>query len=141
VRAHVVHVTDGDTVVLTGISVGEIHHATGGRKSRIIGVDTPEVYGSTDCYGPESSAFTKRELDGDDVLVTFDVDPVDRYGRALVYLWSDGRFFNGRLAQEGYAQQLTVPPNVRYAELFTKLVREAREAGRGFWSGCPVPRN
>jgi len=28
---------------------------------------------------------------------------------------------------------MTVPPNVRYQELFVKLQREAREAGRGLW--------
>jgi len=28
---------------------------------------------------------------------------------------------------------MTVPPNVRHQELFLKLQREAREAGRGLW--------
>jgi micrococcal nuclease len=28
---------------------------------------------------------------------------------------------------------MTVPPNVRYEELFLKLQREAREAERGLW--------
>ncbi len=131
--------TDGDTVVLSGIAFGEIHRATGGRKSRIIGVDTPEVFGRAGCYGNEASEFTKRELAGKTILVTFDADPVDRYGRALVYIWDeDGRFFNGRLVQQGYALQLTVPPNVRYADLFSRLVREAREQDRGLWSGCPI---
>ena len=30
-----------------------------------------------------------------------------------------GRFFNARSVSEGYASQLTVPPNVRYADLFS----------------------
>lgn len=136
-RAHVLHVTDGDTIVLRGIPFGEVHAATGGRKARLIGVDTPEVFGESECYGREASAFTRRELDGTDVLVAYDVGRVDRYGRALVYTWdAAGRFFNGRLVQEGYALQLTVPPNVRYAELFTDLVQEARAASRGLWAGC-----
>ena len=141
VRARVVHVTDGDTVVLTGIEHGEVHRVTGGHKARFIGVDTPEVSGGVECYGARASSFTRDALDGEDVLVDFDVDPVDRYGRALVYLWeADGAFFNGRLAREGFALQLTVPPNVRYAELFTTLVREARENDRGLWSGCAPSR-
>lgn len=135
--ARVVHVTDGDTIVLDGIDAGEVHAATGGRKARLIGVDTPEVFGGADCYGREASAFTKRELDETRVLVDHDVGTLDRFGRALVYVWDDqGRFFNGRLAREGYALQLTVPPNVRYAELFTELVREARLQSRGLWAGC-----
>lgn len=137
-EARVVAVTDGDTVVLDGIDVGQVDRRTGGRKSRLVGIDTPEVHGQAECYGREASAFTKRELLGEPVLVDFDVERIDRYDRALVYLWTpDGAFFNARLAAEGYAQQLTIPPNVRYAELFTRLVREAREASRGLWSGCP----
>lgn len=136
-KGRVVHVTDGDTIVLRGIAIGEVHAATGGRKARLIGVDTPEVVGNTACYGREASAFTKRELEGTDVLVAYDVGRVDRYGRALVYVWDvEGRFFNARLVREGYALQLTVVPNVRYAQLFTDLVREARTASRGLWAGC-----
>ncbi|HYZ92867.1 MAG TPA: thermonuclease family protein [Actinomycetota bacterium] len=137
IEAYVVSVTDGDTIVLSGIDVGNIH-ASGGRSSRLIGVDTPEIFGASECYGTESSAFTKRELSRSRVLVEFDVDRLDQYDRALVYVWHpDGRLFNARLASEGYAQQLTVPPNVRYADLFGRLVREAREASRGLWgSGC-----
>ncbi|MGH2760444.1 MAG: thermonuclease family protein, partial [Actinomycetota bacterium] len=135
-EARVVSVTDGDTIVLSGINVGTTHSA-GGRRARLIGIDTPEVFGGAECYGSEASAFTKRELAKRTVLVEFDVQTVDRYGRALVYVWHpDGRFFNARLAAEGYAQQLTVPPNVQYAELFSQLVREARDNGRGLWAGC-----
>jgi micrococcal nuclease len=28
---------------------------------------------------------------------------------------------------------MTIPPNVRYQDLFLKLQRDAREAGRGLW--------
>lgn len=41
----------------------------------------------------------------------------------------------GRLVRRGYAQVMTIPPNVKHQALFLKLQREAREAGRGFWSG------
>lgn len=136
-RAEVLSVTDGDTIVLRGIDVGEIHRATGGRKARLIGVDTPEVSGGAECFGRVASDFTRAELDGTIVRVAFDVGRTDRYGRALVYVWDErGRFFNARLIQEGYAVQLTVVPNVRYALLFTQLAREARIAGRGLWREC-----
>jgi micrococcal nuclease len=130
-------VTDGDTIVLRGIDVGELHRPTGGRKARLIGVDTPEVSGPDECYGSQASDFTRETLGGSPIRVAFDVGRTDRYGRALVYVWDDrGRFFNGRLVQEGYALQMTVPPNVRYALLLTELAREARLAGRGLWSDC-----
>jgi micrococcal nuclease len=137
IRAHVTRVVDGDTVVLSGIPVGEIDRRTGGHRARLIGIDTPETHNGTECFGREASAFTERELDGKDVRVAFDVDPLDRYGRALVYVWEvDGTFFNGLLAADGFALQLTVPPNVRYADLFSRLVSQARNANRGFWRSC-----
>jgi micrococcal nuclease len=46
----------------------------------------------------------------------------------------DGRFFNLMLVQRGYAQVLTIPPNVDYADRFRKAQRRAREAERGLWS-------
>ena len=137
IRARVVHVTDGDTIVLDGIGYGEIHRRTGGRKSRLIGIDTPETARGPECFGRLASEFTERELGGETVFIDFDIGKTDRYGRALVYIWeADGAFFNARLVAEGFAQQLTVPPNVRYAQLFTELVREARESNRGLWGDC-----
>ncbi len=41
------------------------------------------------------------------------------------------------MVRVGYAQVMTIPPNVKYASLFVKLHREAREAvtaGRGLWA-------
>ena len=78
-------VVDGDTVVLS--SAG---------KSRLIGVDTPEVFGRRECFGAEASAFAKRTLPaGMRVAVERDAEPRDRYGRSLIYLTlPDGRSFN-----------------------------------------------
>jgi micrococcal nuclease len=136
-RARVARVVDGDTVVLTGISLGDVDARTGGRRARLIGIDTPEVHGGVECLGREASAFTHRVLDGADVLVDFDVDTIDRYQRALVYIWqADGTFFNGRIVAEGLASPYTVPPNARYADLFVRLARHAREANRGLWARC-----
>jgi micrococcal nuclease len=135
-QARVVRVSDGDTVVLDGIDVGKT--ATEGRVARLIGVDSPEVFGRTDCFGPEASSFTKRELDGRRVSVDFDADPTDRFRRALVYVWTpDRKFFNGRLAAEGYAKPLTVAPNTRYASFIARAARGAHESGLGLWgAGC-----
>ena len=45
------------------------------------------------------------------------VDPTDRYGRALAYVYlADGRMFNEILVERGYATPLTIPPNVDFAD-------------------------
>lgn len=121
----VVRVIDGDTVELR--SAG---------KSRLIGVDTPEVFGGQECFGREASAYAKRLLPpGLRVGVERDVEERDRYGRALIYLrLPDRRSFNELLVAEGFAVPLTIPPNVRHAERFGKLAARARERAAGLWS-------
>ncbi|MEW5763049.1 MAG: thermonuclease family protein [Bacillota bacterium] len=46
--------------------------------------------------------------------------------------------FNARLLLDGYAQVLTVSPNVKYADMFVKFQREARKQGKGLWKSAPV---
>ena len=123
-EATVVRVVDGDTVELGG----------GLGKSRLIGVDTPEVYGGVECYGREASAYAKAQIEGRRIRYTVGRDDRDRYGRLLVYLWlEDGRSFNAMLVSRGYAQPLTIEPNSDYAELFTRLSRRARGQAVGLW--------
>lgn len=84
--------------------------------------------------GRRAAAFARRHLDLQTVGLEFDVQPRDRYGRLLAYVWtSDGVLFNRLIVAEGYAQVMTVPPNVRYAALLRACEREAREARRGLW--------
>jgi micrococcal nuclease len=125
--AQVDRVTDGDTVRLVGLG-----------RVRLIGVDTPEVYGRQECFGKEASAFVKGLVrPGDEVTYRAGVEPRDRYGRLLAYLWlKDGRFLNLLLAERGYALPLTIPPNVDFADRFLSAARRARERGLGLWSAC-----
>jgi micrococcal nuclease len=128
-HARVVRVVDGDTIVLTGIG-----------KVRLIGIDTPEVYGRQECFGRQASEFAKRGLPpGKEVSYRLGVESRDRYGRALAYVWlGDGRMFNVLLAERGYAQPLTIPPNVDYADRFRAAASRARQADLGLWGrpGC-----
>lgn len=123
--ATVARVTDGDTVVLSGLG-----------RSRLIGVDTPEVYGRPGCFGQEASAFTKQLLHaGDHVRYQLGREPRDRYQRPLIYLWlDDGRFVNELLITGGYAVPLTIPPNDDYAARFKSLAGRAQQQREGLWS-------
>lgn len=132
----VTHVSDGDTAYIQPLRFGERAASWDGRSARFIGVDTPEVYGDDECFGPEASAFTKRKLEGSRVKVTYGEDPVDPYGRALVYVWRKGRLFNATLVRRGFATVLIIEPNDRYEAKLLRLQREARAAGRGLWGAC-----
>jgi micrococcal nuclease len=128
----VVSVTDGDTIRLSGIG-----------KVRLIGIDTPEVYGHAECYGAAASEFTKRLLPpGRTVRYRLGREERDRYGRALAYVWlDDGTFVNRLLAARGYATPLTIPPNDDYASTFVKAAREARRKGIGLWANAACARS
>ncbi len=73
-------------------------------------------------------------MDRKTVRLEFDVQQVDRYNRLLAYVYlEDGTFVNAWLVENGFAQVMTVPPNVKHEGLFRRLQREAREAGRRLW--------
>ena len=125
----VVRVVDGDTV----------HVRLGDRieKVRYIGVNTPEIHHprkGEQPGGPEAHAVNRRLIEGKRVRLELDVQPRDRYGRMLAYVWVGPMMINAELVRLGYAQVMTVPPNVRHQALFLKLQRDAREAGRGLYS-------
>lgn len=138
---YVSRVVDGDTLKLSD-----------GRRVRLIGIDTPEVHYSDKLLrdarrnnrdikaiqdmGRKASDFTKGLAENKKVRLEFDVERKDKYGRLLAYAYlEDGTFVNARIMEEGYAQVMTIPPNVRYADYFLKLQRQARENRKGLWQG------
>jgi micrococcal nuclease len=134
-EAVVQRVVDGDTIVVSIAGRDE--------RVRLIGVDTPESVdprSPVQCYGKEASAFTTQLLPpGTVVRLERDVEARDRFDRLLAYVYrvSDGLFVNFELARAGYAQVLTIPPNVAYAEEFRVAAAAARQAGSGLWRACP----
>jgi len=130
---------DGDTLELEN-----------GQRVRLIGIDTPEIHESSKLYrdsrktgqdvsviqglGRRAHQFTKNLLEGKRVRLEFDVEKRDKYKRLLAYVYlPDGKFVNGEIVKQGYASLMTIPPNVKYADLFLKLYQEAREDKRGLW--------
>jgi micrococcal nuclease len=133
-NGRVVWVVDGDT----------IHVRVGRRleKVRYIGVNAPEIPppeargwrdGSARAHGANRCLVA-----GKSVRLELDVKGRDARGRLLTYVWARRSrtvvMANAEMLRRGYAQVMTIPPNVRYQDRFLKLQREAREAGRGLWS-------
>lgn len=129
----------GDDAEVASITDGDTFRTTDGTRIRIIGVDTPE---RDDCYFSEASAHLAALIPpGTKVRLAYDVERLDRFGRTLAYVYrpNDALFVNLAMARDGYALQLTIPPNVAHAEEFGTAVAEARDADRGLWSGCSAP--
>lgn len=115
----VIRVVDGDTLVVNYNGVEEY--------VRLIGVDTPESVHpdsskNTDA-GFAASEFTTVYLTGKEVELEFDVQQRDNYGRLLAYVYLDGEMFNEKLLRTGYANIATYPPNVKYVDRFTEIVK------------------
>ena len=131
----VTRVADGDTFWVDDGSEK-------GLKIRLIGIDAPEPRNTgtrpKGFFGTESTIYLQELLKGKKIRLEYDVSRYDRYGRTLAYAWlGDGTFINAELVKNGYATVMTMPPNVKYAETFTKLAAKARKQNRGLWKGDP----
>lgn len=132
-------VIDGDTLQLET-----------GERVRLIGIDTPEMHESDKLYrdsqrtkqdvrtiqelGRRAYEFTRKLVEGKRVVLEFDVEKYDKYSRLLAYVYlKDDTFVNAEIVKQGYASLMTIPPNVKYADLFLKLYQEARKNRRGLW--------
>lgn len=123
VEARVVDVVDGDTVQVE--MEGQIYPV------RYIGIDCPE-FGE---HGYEQARQANRQLvQGRTVRLVKDVSDTDQYGRLLRYVYAGDIFVNAEMLRRGLATALTYPPDVAYSDLFIRLEREARAAGRGLWA-------
>ncbi len=159
---YVTRVLDGDTIrcrfyssVVEGVDTVPV---------RLIGIDTPEtsprkknvpvqireieksgiIYlhkreritrGEVAKLGLEAKRFVENILKNIyAVVVETDIQPFDRYGRVLGYVWlPDGRMLNKEIICKGYALPLTIPPNVKYSKIFTECFKRAIEKKLGLW--------
>lgn len=121
------------TCVVTMIYDGDTIRCARLGDVRLIGIDAPEKD-----QEPFAEAATVA-LAGlitvrDTVELEADVEQRDRYDRSLAYLWKGHVLVNWVLVRQGWAVQLTYPPNVQYVDWFTRAERRAREEGRGLWA-------
>ena len=127
-----VWVVDGDT----------IHVRVGPRleKVRYIGVNAPEIpHGARGWRegGARAREVNRRLVAGQAARLELDLGRRDAYGRLLAYVWvrraRKRLMANAEIIRRGFAQVMTIPPNVKYQWRFLTLQREARVARRGLW--------
>ena len=126
-------VIDGDTLLVTGPPGTEL--------VRLIGINAPETgKGRTvrECFGAESARWLEGQTPpGTSLRLVFDVGERDRFGRLLAYAYrTDGTFVNAEIIANGYAQTMTIPPNVRHEKMLLELQQRARREERGLWLTC-----
>ena len=130
--ARIAYVVDGDTVQLTN-----------GSRVRLVQIDTPETYNSSECYGRQASKVTKRLLRPGTTVRLYrepKTDAVDAYGRLLRYVFRarDGLDVNVQLVRVGAAAPYFFGyRRGRYATELLRLARRARARHLGLWGRCP----
>ncbi|NYJ19015.1 thermonuclease family protein [Glaciibacter psychrotolerans] len=132
------YVHDGDTLFLYPESLAASETRADRLKVRLIGLDTPEVGDSAECFGAEATEHLRTLLpEGSRVWAAADAGPLDTYGRSLFYLWDDaGRFVNFDLVAGGSAVTLSIPPNETYVDVLAAAEESARASGAGLWGAC-----
>ncbi|MGI8806721.1 MAG: thermonuclease family protein [Acidimicrobiales bacterium] len=134
----------GVDVVVRKVIDGDTIDVSGGERVRLIGIDTPETKDPNrpaGCFGLEASRFTSTVLPpGTPVRLVGDAEQRDRYGRLLAYVYrrADGLFVNAELLRRGYAQLLTIPPNVAHTDQLAAIARDARAGSQGLWAACTL---
>jgi micrococcal nuclease len=126
-EATIEYVHDGDTLFLTD-----------GRKVRLLGINTPEIGDNLECYGDEATALLRSLLPvGTHVWVNADIEPLDQYGRSLLFIYTDDATnINLELLNQGAAEVEMYEPNLMLQQPVEAAERAARAAGVGLWGVC-----
>jgi len=131
-KARVIRVIDGDTV--------KVKLVGGPRRNvRILGIDTPEVFGGKECGGPAASRAAKRMLPrGTRVLLVSDRSQhlKDRYGRLLRYV-QKGRMDVGRnQLKQGHATVYVFDKPFKRVQSYRAGQAAAKRQNKGIWKHC-----
>jgi len=150
--------SNGDIIRLIGIDAPESKsNAKAKKDSERTGQDLETITK----MGQEATEFVKNfqfavyKVEGAEVRLEFDIQKKDKYDRLLAYVfilmkylppevfppnegaeinWKNMEIFlNASIVKSGYATPMTIPPNVRHANLFSRLGIEARENNIGLW--------
>jgi endonuclease YncB( thermonuclease family) len=118
--ATVTRIIDGDTI---DVEIdGQVYRV------RYIGMNTPER--GEPCF-EESTEANRRLVAGRQVRLERDVSETDRFDRLLRYVYVDEVFVNAMLVEQGWAEAVRYPPDVREFNRFVALEQQAALAGLG----------
>ncbi len=104
----------------------------------LVGVETPEGFhpiNPVEFYGFESTEYTKKEIEGERVLLSYDETKKDSYGGVLAYVYRerDNFFLNAEVIKNGFGQAFTYHPFSRINE-FIEYEEAAKNEQIGMWN-------
>ena len=119
--------------VVESVTDGDTFRCTGGRRVRLLTIDTPEMDQAP--FGTAARAKLVELLPvGSSATLELDVQREDQYGRTLAYVRRPGVLVNRVLVRSGMAVVAVYPPNVRYVEVLRAAADSARADKAGLWA-------
>ncbi|MEM6591994.1 MAG: thermonuclease family protein [Cyanobacteria bacterium P01_C01_bin.73] len=122
ISAHLNHVKDGDTLIVSTDSKTE--------SVRLYGIDCPEL--AQKPYGDQARSRIRNLLAPYDTLKIVAVDR-DRHGRLVAEVWVADGCINTQLLSEGYAVAYVRHLRDEFRDRYLSAEATAREARLNFW--------
>ena len=125
----------GPIVKVAQVVSGQILEVTGGgkpAKARLVGIDAPDLQQQP--WGQAAKERLEAMIGDQPVMLEFDVQDKDSFGRRLAYVWQDGVLLNEKLLAEGYVLFVPRSPNHKYDQRFSRAQEWARLMGQGIWN-------
>ena len=120
---------DGDTAVFN-IDEKET-------KFRFLGIDTPETVHPTkgqEAYGKNASEYTCNKLKNATIIeIEYEDEKLDKYGRSLGWIWTDGTLLQDELIKLGYAEVAYIYGNYKYTTSLCETQKNAIQNNLGIW--------
>ena len=137
-EVEVVKVTDGDTIKVKDLENDKVFRV------RYLGIDTPELEGPgyKSCFGDQAKKKNEDLVQNQKLLLEFDQDKYDRFGRTLAYVYTlndSGEkdiFVNLKLLEDGYARFYFTKQNTLWQEEFVQAALLAHQDCLGLWGSC-----
>lgn len=100
---------------------------------RLIGMDAPDLQQRP--WGDAAKQRLETLIGGEQpVMLEFDVEVKDKFGRTLAYAWKDGVLLNEQLVKEGHGLFVPRSPNLKYDKRLERAQQWARLMGAGIWN-------
>jgi len=126
-NSRISYIHDGDTL-----------HLNGGRKVRLIGINTPELSRGNkvaEAFAEEAKTALKALFKNNkSISLVYGKEKHDHYQRLLAHIFtSDGRNVQAWLLANGFARSITFPPNTQFTACYFEQERLARCNKTGLW--------
>ncbi|WNN88955.1 thermonuclease family protein [Gloeocapsopsis dulcis] len=124
----VTRVVSGNTLEVIGLEAQRNFNS----RVRLIGIDAPDLQQQP--WGQTAKQQLETIVQGNNVLLEFDVQEKDSFGRYQAYVWHDKVLLNELLVAHGYVLAVARNPNDKYTQQLNRAQESARLMERGIWN-------